>query len=179
MPGAGKAVVVEVAKKLGHEVIVMGDEVRIETKRRGLEPTSQSMGEVMLKMRSEEGSTVVAERCIPKIEKLKSKIIIVDGIRSVFEADAFRKRFPDFMLLGIHASPKTRYNRLFKRKRNDDPTTWQAFLERDRRELQVGLGSVIASADLMVINEGRKVELKKNIESLLEKVRIGENRWQT
>ncbi|MFP3984486.1 MAG: AAA family ATPase [Candidatus Bathyarchaeia archaeon] len=170
MPGAGKAIVVEVAKKLGYDVVVMGDVVRKETKQRGLEFTPENVGNVMLQLRKEDGPAVVARRCISQIEKAKSKIVIVDGIRSLYEVDAFRKHFAEFKLSAVHASPDTRFKRLSKRKRSDDPERWETFLERDWREFRVGLGSVIASADVMFVNEGRKEVLKKEVRSFLEKV---------
>lgn len=174
MPGAGKAAVVEIAEDLGYGIIVMGDEVREETKLRGLEPTPENVGKVMLELRKEGGPAAVAKRCIPKIEKMKKKVAIIDGVRSLYEADAFKKRFFRFKLLAIHASPETRFKRLFKRKRSDDPARWETFLERDWRELRVGLGSVIASADVMIVNENRKEVLKEEIKKFLEEVTRGE-----
>jgi dephospho-CoA kinase len=171
MPGAGKAMVVEVARKLGYGIVVMGDEVREETKRRNLEPTPENVGKVMLQMRQEEGAAAVAKRCTPKIEKSGNRVVVVDGIRSLYEADAFKKHFPRFKLLAIHASPETRFRRLFKRKRSDDPGRWETFLERDWRELRVGHGSVIASADVMIVNEGKRDELRKEVEGFLENVK--------
>lgn len=174
MPGAGKAAVVEIAEDLGYGIIVMGDEVREETKLRGLEPTLENVGKVMLELRKEGGPAAVAKRCIPKIEKMKKKVAIIDGVRSLYEADAFKKHFFRFKLLAIHASPETRFKRLFKRKRSDDPARWETFLERDWRELRVGLGSVIASADVMIVNENRKEVLKEEIKKFLEEVTRGE-----
>ncbi len=168
MPGAGKATIVEVATKMRHGVVVMGDEVRKETRRRDLKPTPENVGKVMLQMRQEGGHAAVAKRCIPKIEKTKSKIVVVDGIRSLYEADAFKNHFQKFKLLGVHASPETRFERLFKRKRSDDPAKWEAFLERDWRELRVGLGSAIASADVMIVNEGKKEAFRKEVQEFLK-----------
>ncbi len=37
MPGAGKSLVVEIAQELGYSIITMGDVIREETKKRGLE----------------------------------------------------------------------------------------------------------------------------------------------
>jgi dephospho-CoA kinase len=170
MPGAGKATVIEVATKMGHRVVVMGDEVREETKRRNLAPTPKNVGKVMLKMRQEEGPAVVAKRCILKIEKRKNEVVIVDGVRSLYEVDVFKKHFPKFKLLAIHSSPETRFKRLFKRRRSDDPASWETFMERDWRELRVGLGSVIASADAMIVNEGKREGLKKDVQKFLERV---------
>ncbi len=170
MPGAGKATVVEGAKKMGYGIVVMGDEVREETQSRGLEPTPENVGRVMLTLRQEGGPAAVAKRCIPKIEKTKTLVVIVDGIRSLYEADAFKKHFPRFKLLAIHSSPETRFRRLFKRRRRDDPSRWETFLERDWRELHVGLGSVIASADVMIVNEGKREGLREEVKKFLENV---------
>ena len=174
MPGAGKATVVEVAKKLDFGIVVMGDVVREETRLRGLEPTPENVGRVMLELRKESGPAAVAKRCIPKIDKMKSGVVVIDGIRSLYEADAFKKHFPKFKLLAIHASPETRFRRLFRRKRSDDPARWEIFLERDWRELRVGVGSVIASADVMIVNEDKREELKKEVQTFLGNVTKGE-----
>jgi dephospho-CoA kinase len=170
MPGAGKATVKEMAQKMGYSVVMMGDEIRKETKQRKLKPTPENIGMVMLKLREEEGPYVVAKRCIPKIEKAKGRIVIVDGIRSLHEVDEFKKHFPNFILLAIHASPETRFQRLFKRKRSDDPKSWKTFMERDLRELNVELGNAIATADYMIVNEGTKAQLKRKFREVLESV---------
>jgi len=172
MPGAGKATVEEIVRNMGYAVVVMGDEVRNESKRRGLEPTPENLGMVMLKLREEEGPSVVAERCIPKIEKAYGNIIVVDGIRSPHEVEEFKRHFPRFTLIAIHASPETRFQRLFNRRRSDDPKVWDTFTERDLRELSVGLGDVIAMADYMIVNEGTKKQLKRQVRKVLE-VAIG------
>jgi len=168
MPGAGKAVVARVAKEKGYAIVVMGDEIREETKRRGLEPTPENIGKIMLKLREEEGSTVVAKRCIPKIANASADLVLVDGVRSLHEVYAFEKNFPQFVLLAVHSSPETRFRRLFKRRRSDDPKGWKFFFERDLRELSVGQGSVIAMADHMIVNEGTLEEFRAKIREVLE-----------
>jgi len=170
MPGAGKATVKEMFERLDYPVVVMGEEIREETRRRGLKPTPENVGMVMLKLREEEGPAVVAKRCVPKIEKAKGKVVIVDGIRSLHEVNEFKRHFPNFTLIAIHASPETRFQRLFQRKRSDDPEGWETFMERDLRELSVGLGSAIATADFMIINEATKAELGRKVREVLEEV---------
>ena len=169
MPGAGKDAVKKVVQKLGLPVVVMGDEVRAEARRKGLAITPENLGKVMLQMRREGGPAAVAKRCIPKIKAIDASVVFIDGIRSLHEIEEFKKEFPDFRILAIHASPKTRFKRLLKRGRSDDPQSWEGFIERDRRELNVGLGDVIAIADYMVINEGTKRELEENLMRLLRR----------
>ena len=169
MPGAGKDTVREVIQKLGFQVIVMGDEVRSEAKRRGLDITPENLGKIMLEMRRVEGPAAIAKRCIQKIKSMDSPFILIDGIRSLHEVEEFRRIFPDFKVLAIHASPETRFKRLLRRGREDDPKSWEDFMKRDMRELSVGLGNVIATADYMLVNEGTKVELEENLMRLLKR----------
>jgi len=169
MPGAGKGTVREIFQKMGYPIVVMGDEVREEAKRRNLKPTPENLGMIMLKLREEEGKAAVAKRCIPKMEKAKEKVV-VEGVRSLNEVNEFKKHFPNFTLIAIHASPETRFRRLFQRKRSDDPKRWETFRERDLRELNVGIGAAIATADQMIVNEGSKVQLKRKTREILKEV---------
>jgi len=172
MPGAGKSVVVNVAKAHGYGVVVMGDEVREEAERRGLEPTPENLGRIMLELRRLEGEAVIAKRCVPKILAVRENKVIVDGIRSLAEVEEFRRNFLKFTLVAVHAPPETRFRRLFHRQRSDDPKSWEVFHERDMRELRVGLGNAIALADYMIVNEegleaakGKAAEILRRIEA--------------
>ena len=168
MPGSGKATARELLREMGYATVVMGDVVREETKRRNLEPTPENIGVVMLRLREEEGPEVVAKRCIPKIEAERANVVVVDGIRSPEEVNEFKRHFPNFNLIAVHASPQTRFQRLFRRRRSDDPKNWRTFRERDLRELSVGLGNVVAMADHMVVNEGTRAQLKRKVSHVLE-----------
>ena len=170
MPGAGKATIRRMVEEMGCSVVVMGDEIREEARRRGLKPTPENLGMIMLKLREEKGPAVVAERCVPKIKKAKAEGVIVDGIRSLHAVEEFQRHFPNFSLIAIHASPETRFKRLFRRRRSDDPKNWKAFMERDSRELGVGLGNVVATADHMIVNEGTKSQLEREVREVLEDV---------
>ena len=169
MPGAGKSLVSAVAQSYQFDVLVCGDVIREETERRGLEPTRKNMAEVMLAIRREEGPAVVAERLIPKIESSASPVVVVEGVRSMAEVGALRKR-QSVAVLGVHASPRTRYERLRARGRTDDPKSWEQFSERDLRELEVGIGDVIALADEMLINENEEKALEAASEAVLKKM---------
>jgi Dephospho-CoA kinase len=169
MPGAGKGTFREIVQEMGYPVVVMGDEIREEAKRRKLKSTPENLGMIMLKLREEGGPAAVAKRCIPKMEKAKEKVV-VEGIRSLHEVDEFKKNFPNFTLVAIHASPETRFRRLSQRKRSDDPKGWETFMERDLRELSVGIGAAIATADRMIVNEGSKAQLKRKTREVLREV---------
>src|SRR3989337_2932583 len=163
MPGSGKSVVVKTAQQKGYEVVVMGDVVREETRKRGLEPNPKNIGAVMLELRKKSVEGVVAQKCIPKIEQQKNPKVVVDGLRSLHEAEVFKQHFRKFNLIAVHASPETRFKRLSRRRRSDDPEGWEVFRERDLRELMVGLGNAIAMAEYMIVNETNQEEIKAKV----------------
>jgi dephospho-CoA kinase len=174
MPGSGKSLVVNVACKMGYAVVVMGDVVREETRKRGLDLDPKNIGKVMLQLRKEGGASVIAERCIPKIEQQKSEKVIVDGLRSLSEVETFKKRFPNFSMVAVFATQETRFNRLFRRQRSDDPDGRELFNDRDMRELGVGLGNAIAMADYLIINEGNKNSTKTAVREFIRRI---EKKW--
>jgi len=169
MPGSGKDTVREIVNGLGLPLVVMGDEVRAEARRRSLAPTSENLGKIMLRIREKEGPEVLARRCVPKIKASASPVVVVDGVRSMHEVREFRREFPGFRIVAIHASPETRFKRLLKRKRSDDPKDWKTFVDRDQRELSVGIGEVIVFADHMIVNEGTKERLREELRRLLKR----------
>ena len=175
MPGSGKSVVSRVADGLGMKVVRMGDVIRNEAQKRNEPP-----GKVAVELRQEYGEFVVAERCVATIKKSsniesyhksidrRSQLFLVEGIRSPWEVQIFKRNFPNFKVIAIHSSPKTRYIRLKKRMRSDDSAEIKEAKKRDQRELKFGIGEVIASADYMVVNEGAKGKLKNTVRGILK-----------
>lgn len=169
MPGAGKTVVSEIIRKKDIPTISMGDIIREEAEIRNIKPTANNLGQLMMEMRKTMGANIIAVRCIEKIKKISSDRILVEGVRNLEEVEEFKK-VGEVITIAVHASPKTRFKRLISRGRNDDPKTWNEFQERDFRELEVGIGKVIALADKIIINEGTIEELEKNTFKILEEV---------
>lgn len=168
MPGAGKSIFVEAATELGYVCVAMGDVIREETKKRGLDLNPQNVGKVMLELRAEGGPYVVAEKCVPKIEAQASPKVLIDGLRSLNEADIFKTHFARFKLLAVHAAPEVRFVRLSQRGRSDDPKTYEVFHERDMRELGVGLGNAIAMAEHVLVNDNSMESFKAQVKKYLE-----------
>jgi dephospho-CoA kinase len=97
--------------------------------------------------------------------------VLVDGLRGRAELDVFRKAFGEgLVVVAVHASPKTRYERMMRRRRADDAMTVEAFRARDLRELSWGLGDVIATADLVLVNEGSLDEFRLQARAALERL---------
>jgi dephospho-CoA kinase len=166
MPGAGKSLASVVAKSMGLRVFVSGDIIRAEAKRRALKPSKENLGRLMLALRRGEGMGAVAKRLVPILDLMRDRFFVYEGARNVEEIDELRKRYR-VIVVAIHASRQSRFERLLKRKRSDRPRNSKDFSERDQRELRVGVGKVIALADRMVENEDTREDLKRRMKRVL------------
>ncbi|MGD2250840.1 MAG: AAA family ATPase [Candidatus Methanofastidiosia archaeon] len=160
MPGCGKDVFLSIAAKYQYPVVSMGDAVRKETQKRGL--PLEHHGEIAKKLREEQGLAAVAQLVLDTL----TPDSVVDGVRGAAELDLFSQYYL-VETLAIHASPQTRFERVKARQREGDPKTWNQFIERDIRELQFGLGDVIALADYMLINESHKEQFESACHAFL------------
>jgi dephospho-CoA kinase len=171
MPGSGKSAIKEIAKKFNIPVVSMGDVVREETRKRGLELTPENVGNMAIKLREMYGKEAIAVPCLNYIEERFANydFVIIEGVRSLYEVNYFKKHYP-FLTIAIHASPKTRFERLKKRQRKDDTAEWEEFVKRDMRELGFSIGGVIALADYMIVNEGDYESYLQELEDTLKKI---------
>jgi len=169
MPGSGKSTIVSALKAKGIEVLNLGDGVRAEAKRRNLEPTGDNLGKLMLELRKKNGAGAIAELLTESIKNSQSKVIIVDGVRSITEVEVLRN-VGSVKLLSIEATADIRYKFLSSRGRSDDPITREKFEERDNRELGVGIGESIAIADETIVNSDITLdELTERAHKIIEK----------
>ena len=161
MPGAGKSTVAAFLKERGFATVTMGDAVREEAKRQGLEPSDSNLGRLMLKLREDLGQGAVAHLVLRKLERDgNSGNVIIDGIRSIPEVEVLKK-VGHVKLLAIHASQDTRFKHLVDRGRSDAPASSDEFAGRDKRELSVGISEAIALADETISNNDLTLEQLK------------------
>uniref|UniRef100_A0A7C1TAB3 Flagellar hook-basal body complex protein FliE n=1 Tax=Thermofilum pendens TaxID=2269 RepID=A0A7C1TAB3_THEPE len=178
MPGSGKSVVSEAARKIGYDIVRMGDVVREIALELGRQTTDESLGEIALRIRAEYGMNIVARLTLHKAcTGYRNKPIVVEGIRNLEELDFFKSHAARCYLMAVHASPKTRFLRLTSRGRSDDPRSWEEFVRRDLRELRMGLGSVIALADVMLINEDKTLDefMEEAMKTLSTLLKVGDH----
>lgn len=168
MPGAGKEEFVQVAAEMGFSIVRMGDVVRDEARHRGLPITDAAVGGMAHAERQAHGYGIWAARTVPRV---RGERVVIDGLRGKAELEVFRKAFgQDLIVLAIHASPATRYERVKQRQRADDAMTPETFRARDERELSWGLGDVIATADLVIVNEDTPEAFRSEARSVLERI---------
>jgi len=172
MPFSGKSEAVQIAKNSNIPVFRMGDAVWDEVKNRGLELNDKNVGMIADKMRKDHGMDIWARRTLDKIKSLdKTDVVVIDGIRNVEEIDRFKRELgKDFVVIAIDASDEKRYKRAIKRSRKDDSKDLDKIKERDKRELRWGLDVVIASADIVISNEGNIDDFRNKIRKTLNEI---------
>ena len=171
MPGSGKSEAVRLALERGLQVLRMGDAVWDEVRRQGLPLEAGQVGRVANEMRTSHGADIWARRTLESVDRM-ADVIIIDGVRSRAELDAFEEELgADFYLVLIDCPDDLRMERVTSRGRDDDTMSPEAFRARDERELSWGLGEVLASADVVIPNTGTVEELRTRVSELLDGLR--------
>lgn len=169
MPGAGKSLAAEYAKKLGFDVFRLGDLTDEELKNRDLEVNEKNEQFVREDLRQQFGMHVYAERAAEKAEKANLDIAVLDGVRSYEEYVFLRKKYDaDLVMISIMSSMKTRYERLGKRKIR--PLTVEECESRDKTEIEnINHAGAIVMGDHFITNEGTEEQFKADVNKLLER----------
>ncbi len=175
MSASGKTEAANVARALGIPVIQMGDVVRAEVKAKGLKITEECVGKVANEIREREGTGAVALRCIPYIKNAikneDKKVVVIDGIRGVAEAEVYKEAFGmQFTLIAINAPQKARFEWAMARKREDDIENRKSFLQKDERESRWGLPKAMNIADFSIENDRTLEEFKQRVKTIIESI---------
>ncbi|MEE8349160.1 MAG: deaminase [Acidobacteriota bacterium] len=171
--GSGKG---EAVKFLQHKSFYphsLSDVIREEVTKRGLEVTRERLIEAGTELRSQGGTSVLAERILEKIEEDKN--YVVDSFRHPDEVKKFKTR-SNFRLICVQAEPTVRFERVRDRGREKDATTLEEFMEVEGREVAAEdwhgqqLQAVEQMADFTIANNGSLEELEGSISKLLKRL---------
>jgi len=168
----GKGAVAEILKEKDFFYTSLSDRVREEASRRGLgNYTIKDLQDIGNELRERFGNEVLAKRTIQMIEGKEN--VVIDGIRNLGEIQELRK-IKGFVLIGIDAPRKLRFERLIKRGRASDPKTYEEFLEIDKRDIGEGeenygqqVGECMKEADYKIYNDGSLDDLKRKVDEIL------------
>ncbi|MCX6677932.1 MAG: AAA family ATPase [Methanothrix sp.] len=200
LPGSGKGEASQIARQQGLAVVVMGDVIRQEAARQGLEPTDQNLGRIGNALRAAEGPDAVAKSTFEMAKALGKDVVVVDGLRSAKEADFFRAHADEFHLVEVCAPAKDRLKWLAARGRPDDPGKSQAndgketdadakiiastrepdslaaaaLEQRECREMGWGMCEAMKIADLKLRNDGSLDDFRTNVKKLLGLLAAGD-----
>jgi len=152
LAGSGKGEFSKVAEQMHIPVVVMGDVIREEVRKAGLPPTDENMGIIAKVLRERDGMAAIAIACIPVVKRLKSELVLIDGLRGDAEVRVLQEHFSNFVLIALTAPDEIRFSRLCSRARSDDIASLGELHERDERETSFGLLNAIEMADIRIEN---------------------------
>jgi dephospho-CoA kinase len=168
MAGAGKSEVARLFEEAGFARIRFGDVTDEELKKRRQELNEENERCVRELLRKEHGMAVYAKLNLPRIEAALAKSdVVVDGLYSWEEYTLLKERYnDDLLVVVVWASPRTRYDRLDRRRNR--PLTPADTTERDRAEIEIShKGGPIAMADHIIVNESSLEDLREQTQRII------------
>jgi len=169
--GSGKGEAAKFLTESGYEYYSLSDILRDELSSRGKEITRENLIEIGNQLREKEGAGILAEKTLARLGP--EAHAVVDSIRNPFEVEALRRR-RDFHLLSIEADSKVRFERTKARGRENDPQTYEQFLEIEAREAQSQnpamqqMNRTAAMADAVVYNNTTIEELHEQVRQVVK-----------
>lgn len=171
--GSGKGEAAKYLQSKGFAYFSLSDVLREEAKKRGIAATRDSLYVLGNEMRSEHGSGVLAKKVLEQLQSGKNYCI--DSIRHPDEVGVFRSS-KSFSFIEVYADPRIRFDRMLKRAREKDPTTFEAFQELEAREAASSestaqrLDATIKLADYRVSSNQNLPGLYQDLDELLAKL---------
>jgi len=152
-------------------MVETGHAVYHELKRQKLEVNHKNTSKVIIELLSRD--PIAFTQAILEFEKEKyenSSILILNGVKSPAEIKYAKEMFgkDNVYVLGFHAGQATRFNRvtnpdrfavsgryLEKTQEDQDLAKWENFKSRDVREIGLGIGNAIATANSIIVTEDK------------------------
>lgn len=172
--GVGKTTIASNFSQKDFLELKFSDPIKEETTRRKLKHTRATYQDIGDSWRKKYGNNHIAKLLIQEIEKSKNKNFIVEGFRNPGEVKSFQ-RLPNFVLIGLNADPKVRFERLKARGQEHDPETFEDFQKQEARDQGVGqpghgqqVLSSLELADFVIDTDKVKSEVIARIEKVLK-----------
>lgn len=173
LAGAGKTEATEyLLKKTGWPKIYFGQAVVDEADRRGM-PGEAGEKLVREEFREKDGMAAMAIANLPAVKKaFDTSSVIIESLYSWEEYLKVKDEFGrSFKVLAIYASFPTRAARMANRPQR--PLAKEELLTRDYSQIEnLHQAGPIALADWTIVNEGSKEELYKNLDKMLNYLKI-------
>lgn len=177
---AGKETLTSFLRKQEFIYLETSKMITDELIRRGLEPSRWNQQNLADSWRKQYGMGALMKMLLEKTEPGKNYIF--DSLRNAGEAEFLRKNVKDFVLIGVDADQKTRFERVLKRNKASDPKIWEEFLKVDNRDffdekdpMGQQVGKLLEIADFKINNTNLDNSMKE-IEAIWEKIKNRTNR---
>jgi dephospho-CoA kinase len=180
--GVGKTTVASWFQEKGYTVLSLSDPIRAEAKKLGLPLERQVFQDIGDRWRAKYGLDFLSKLLIAEIEKNPDYSYVVEGFRNPGEIKLFQT-LPNFVLIGLNADPKVRFERVKARADSHDPDSWETFQKQEARDQGIGQPEhgqqVISSlelADFVIDTDKVQSEVFEQVEKVLEEYRNDPNK---
>lgn len=138
LPGAGKTTAAIYLETKGFKRVTLSSFIKAEASRCGTAiHTREEYQDWGNKMRKEFGPHILAARAMEEVAKEKRTKIVIDGVRNPGEI-AYLSFHSNFILIGVVAKTRVRYERILQRKGAKWAGDFSNFLKQERRERELG-----------------------------------------
>ena len=102
----------------------------------------------------------------------KGENAIIESIRTPGEVESLRQR-EHFLLFGVDADPKIRYERIVERASETDKVSYETFIANEEREMSSSdpnhqnVGRCMQMADYVFVNDGDFDDLYQQVEEVM------------
>lgn len=173
--GAGKGTIVEylIAQK-GFVHYSVRAFLLQKIKESGLPENRDTMFRIANELRAANGPSYVTDQLYEQA-RAEGKNCVIESIRTPGEIDSLRAK-GSFFLLAVDADPQMRYQRILLRQSETDKISEPTFRENEEREMNTtdpnrqNLRRCIEMADFVLLNNGTKKDLVRQLESILDQV---------
>ncbi|HSX57790.1 MAG TPA: AAA family ATPase [Candidatus Saccharimonadales bacterium] len=131
--GVGKTRVSQHLEELGYKKLKFSDPLRVELAEKGIKVTRIALQDLGDSWRAKHSNDFLAKLLLKQIQEKPKDAFVVEGFRNPGEVKAFQK-LPNFILIGLTADPKVRFERLKARSQSEDPQTWVEFEKQETRD---------------------------------------------
>ncbi len=172
MTGSGKSEVAGMFRESGFATVRFGDITDEEVRKQGLKLNEENERQARESLRKKYGMDAYAKLSLPRIDAaLKNLNVVVDGLYSWEEYIFLKGHYrDDFIVVAVWSSPQDRYDRLENREIR--PLTPQEAANRDSAEIKnLNKGGPIAMADFTVLNDATLVELRRQVERIIGRLK--------
>src|SRR4030095_6143520 len=170
---AGKSTVAEYLMKKGFYYYSLSDIIREEVKAEGKSVTRENLIKKGNELREKFGPGILGAKMAQKVQKDKNYVI--DSIRNPAEVEELKK-LGRFFLFYITAPADVRFERIKSRGREEDPNTYEAFIQIEKLEMEnaektkQNLKGTFVLAYKKIINESEFNELHDKIDRSLSEI---------
>lgn len=173
--GAGKGTIVDYLREhYGYKHYSVRGYLIEEANRRGMELNRDTFVVVANDLRATHSPSYIIDQLYLQAAE-NGENAIIESVRTPGEVDSLRKR-ENFLLFGVDADPKVRYERIVGRGSETDKVSYETFIANEEREMSStdpnhqNIGRCMQMADYVFMNNGDFEDLYQQVEEVIRQL---------